>query len=394
LDLPKIINFEVRTGIFSASFFLDRYLTQQGIEVSNFLLKHFYSSTSARGWGTHNHCILHFLKLLIITITFYVKFLHFVHNKIKRGDSSMKKFFILYLVIIQCIFLASCNHNFFNREGRNTSKNIVDSFKKKLNEQPINFLLLGIDTREGEKSRTDSIIVSQYDSQNRSVKLASIMRDSFVRIPGYDRGYNKLNHAYYLGGEELLKETVEQNLGLKIDHVITIDFKGFVKVVETIAPEGIEVNVNRDIIKDMALHTEPGEQFLHGEQLLKYVRFRHDANSDFGRVERQQEVLLKIKDKFQKEMNTLDGFSKIPALLDSAVKYVNTDLKTSEMLTLASTIFLQRIDTVDTIRIPVKNGFTNRNVPYAGAVLQLDLTKNTKALNQFFSEPQPVNDND
>ncbi|KQL53842.1 transcriptional regulator [Heyndrickxia shackletonii] len=304
----------------------------------------------------------------------------------------MKNLIILYLIIIPCVFLASCDNKFLHHKNKTNPGTLEESFKKKLNEKPINFLLLGIDTREGEQSRTDSIIVSQYDAQNRSIKLASIMRDSFVKIPGYNRVYNKLNHAYYVGGEDLLKKTIERNFGIQIDHVITIDFKGFVKVIDTIAPEGIKVDLNQAIIKDMALNVPPGEHNLHGEELLKYVRFRHDARSDFGRVDRQQEVLLKMKDKFQKEMNTLDGFAKIPSLLDSSIKYIHTDLKTNEILTLASTIFLQRIDNLDTMRIPVKNGFTNRNVPYAGAVLQLDYKKNIKALNQFFSEPQPVND--
>ncbi|MBS4173125.1 LCP family protein [Bacillus sp. FJAT-49736] len=304
----------------------------------------------------------------------------------------MKKVIILNLIIISFLLLSACNNRMLHKNDTKNPVSMEESFKKKLNEQPINFLLLGIDTREGEKSRTDSIIVSQYDSQNRSIKLASIMRDSLVKIPGYNRVYHKLNHAYYLGGEELLKKTVEQNFGLNIDYIITIDFKGFVKVVDTIAPEGIKVNLNKTIIDDMDLDVTPGEHKLHGEQLLKYVRFRHDARSDFGRVERQQEILLKMKDTFQKEMNSLDGFAKIPSLLDSSLKYVNTDLKTNEVLTLASTIFLQRIDTIDTIRIPVKHGFTNRTVPYAGAVLQLDYKKNIRALNQFFSEPQPVND--
>ncbi len=305
----------------------------------------------------------------------------------------MRKIFLLYLVIFSFIYLTACDKS-LSHQRDNSSEALEENFKKKLNEEPINFLLLGIDTREGEQSRTDSIIVSQYDAQNRTIKLASIMRDSFVKIPGYDRVYNKLNHAYYVGGEDLLKKTIETNFGLHIDHVVTIDFKGFVKVVDTIAPEGITVNLNQAIINDMALNVSPGENNLHGEELLKYVRFRHDARSDFGRVDRQQEVLLKMKDKFQKEMNTLDGFAKIPSLLDSSIKYIHTDLKTNEILTLASTIFLQRIDNVDTIRIPVKNGFTNRKVSYAGAVLQLDYKKNIKALNQFFSEPQPVNDHE
>jgi len=263
----------------------------------------------------------------------------FILNE-KRGELlDMRKIILLYLVIIPCIYLTACDKSLLHHENNNRSEAVEENFKKRLNDHPINFLLLGIDTREGEQSRTDSIIVSQYDSQNRSIKLASIMRDSFVKIPGYDRVYNKLNHAYYVGGEDLLKKTIEQNFGLQIDHIVTIDFQGFVNVVDTIAPEGIKVNLNQSIINDMALSVPPGQHNLHGEELLKYVRFRHDARSDFGRVDRQQEVLLKMKDKFQKEMNTLDGFAKIPSLLDSSIKYVHTDLRTNEILTLASTIF-------------------------------------------------------
>lgn len=264
-------------------------------------------------------------------------------------------------------------------------------FRELLQSKPVTFLLLGIDSRGEEKSRTDSILVAQYDAINRTLKLASLMRDSYVKIPGQEQ-YDKLNQAYFIGGEDLLIQTIKDNFNMDIDYAVTIDFEGFIQVMDLIVPDGLTVHVKKEMIDDMNLSMKPGLHSLHGEDLLKYVRFRHDEESDFGRVRRQQEVLLQIKEKIYKEMTTLEGFAKLPNIVDTALPYVESDLKVSEILTLGTTMFLQPIEKVETIRIPVSGGFTNQTYPHAGAVLELDFSKNKEALMNFFSEPKAVNE--
>jgi polyisoprenyl-teichoic acid--peptidoglycan teichoic acid transferase len=105
----------------------------------------------------------------------------------------------------------------------------------------INILLLGIDSRGEEHSRTVTIMIAHYDAKNHQPKLVSIMRDSYVNIPGH--GKQKINAAYAFGGPELLRKTIKENFDIDVNYYAIVDFKGFPKVVDPIAPNGIEVDI-------------------------------------------------------------------------------------------------------------------------------------------------------
>ncbi|MEC0667789.1 LCP family protein, partial [Priestia flexa] len=179
---------------------------------------------------------------------------------------------------------------------------------KSANLDTMNVLLLGIDSRGEEHSRADTIMIAHYDKDNNQPKIVSLMRDSYVDIPGY--GKNKINAAYAFGGPELLRKTIKENFGIDVNYYAVVDFKGFSKVVDTIAPNGIEVDINQRMSHGIGMTLEPGKQTLHGEELLGYVRFRHDSQSDFGRVQRQQEVLGKLTE----EALSLQTIAKAPKL--------------------------------------------------------------------------------
>ncbi|EIJ78529.1 hypothetical protein PB1_13264 [Bacillus methanolicus PB1] len=249
-----------------------------------------------------------------------------------------------------------------------------------------NILLIGIDSRGERKSRSDAIMIARYEPKERSLKLASIMRDSYVQIPGYINYRSKLNHAYYLGGPKLLKDTIEHNFGVDIDNVVTVDFKGFIKLMDTLAPNGIEVNITREMADGMDLSIKPGRQILRGEDLLSYVRFRHDSENDFGRVNRQQEILVSLKNQAVEQLRSVEGITKLPKIISETFQYVETDLQLEDMLSLGATAALKPVKDVKTLRIPVADGFTNKTYEHAGAVLQLDYKENVEAIQQFFNE--------
>lgn len=253
-----------------------------------------------------------------------------------------------------------------------------------------NILLVGVDSRGEEKSNSDSIMIMRYESNSQSLKLASIMRDSYVKIPNYSKVRNKINHAYLIGGTDLLKETIYQNFGIHIDAVAVVDFQGFKTVIDMIAPEGIEVNITEEMIKDMKFDLKPGKQKVFGEDLLKYVRFRHDAKSDFGRVQRQQEVLLSLKDEAVKQFGKIDGITKFPKIFEEVYSHIQTDLSWEELISLSTTLVFNPVKEVKTIRIPVENSFKNKNYKHAGSVLQINLDENIEALEQFFNEEEKV----
>lgn len=248
------------------------------------------------------------------------------------------------------------------------------------------FLLIGVDTRGEQKSRSDAIILAKYFPEQEKLKLASIMRDSYVKIPGNKSGYDKINAAYYYGGRELLKKTIQENFDVKVDHVAVIDFQGFVKMVDLLAPEGVAVNVDQEIIDDMSIQASVGKNVLHGEEILKYVRFRHDDESDFGRVERQQEVMVQLKTAFINQISSFEGMAALPSIIEQGLSYLDTDIGLKTIMEMGPKAVFHTPDTVETLRVPVEGSFKDETYPQSGAVLEMDCTENKKALQEFFSK--------
>ncbi|MEY8733101.1 LCP family protein [Peribacillus frigoritolerans] len=292
-----------------------------------------------------------------------------------------KVLFIYLLVLI----LAGCTHAPLPNQNGNegTEKKLT---KEETKESEKTFLLIGVDTRGEQKSRSDAIILAKYFPEQEKLKLASIMRDSYVKIPGNKSGYNKINAAYYYGGRELLKKTIQENFDVKIDHVAVIDFKGFVKMVDLLAPEGVAVNVDQEIIDDMSIQASVGKNVLHGEELLKYVRFRHDDESDFGRVERQQEVIVQLKTAFINQISSFEGMAALPSIIEQGLSYLDTDIGLKTIMEMGPKAVFHTPDTVETLRVPVKGSFKDEIYPQSGAVLEMDCTENKKALQEFFSK--------
>ncbi|WP_242222732.1 LCP family protein [Bacillus cereus group sp. BfR-BA-01380] len=282
----------------------------------------------------------------------------------------------IYLLLLIVLLVIGC---------QKSPKQTNPKFQGVKNEQGLlNVLLIGSDSRGEAQARADTIMIAQYNKQEKTVKLASIMRDSYVEIPTYDKKYNKINAAYYYGGPELLRKTIQHNFGIDVSHYVTVDFAAFEKIVDTIAPEGITVNVTQTIIDDMGLHVQPGSQQLHGKELLKYARFRHDAESDFGRVQRQQEVLQALQKAFTEKVQSVDGVFQLPMMVQDLLPYIQTSMDTQMLFSLGSNVLVHPIEKVKTMRIPVANGYEPKTYEHAGAVLELHPQTNKEAIHDFF----------
>lgn len=240
----------------------------------------------------------------------------------------------------------------------------------------INILLLGSDARKDEDGRSDTLMIANYNQDTEKVKLVSIMRDTYVEIPGY--GMQKMNTAFTIGGPELVRQTIKENFDLDVHYYAMVDFNGFPKIADIIAPDGIEVDIPYTMSHGIHMTLNPGVQTLHGEQLLGYVRFRHDSKNDFGRVERQQEVITKLKD----EAVSLHSLVNLPKLLGAADAYVDTNLDKMKMLSIGKGLLDNKSGKIETLRIPVDNSFTDPLVD-AGRVLEIDFEKNIEELNNF-----------
>lgn len=171
--------------------------------------------------------------------------------------------------------------------------------------KPQTLLLLGSDHRwadgENDPARSDTMMLVRLDPEQAATTLLSIPRDLRVLIPG--KGYSKINEAYRMGGPKLAVETVNDLTGLKINHVVNVNFKGFRRVVDFFGC--IYTDVDRRYYNSNAglgpgqryaeINIQPGYQPLCGQRALDYVRFRH-ADNDLVRAARQQDFLRAAKD--------------------------------------------------------------------------------------------------
>ncbi|KOF09138.1 trascriptional regulator [Planococcus glaciei] len=152
---------------------------------------------------------------------------------------------------------------------------------------PFSVLLLGVDEREGDKGRSDTMVVMTVNPNDKSTKMVSIPRDTYTEIIG--RGtMDKINHAYAFGGIEMSMATMENLLDIPIDYVVQVNMEGFKDIVDAV--DGVEVN-NALAFDEFA----EGSIHLDGDEALSYVRMRkQDARGDFGRQDRQKEVLQAV----------------------------------------------------------------------------------------------------
>jgi LCP family protein required for cell wall assembly len=174
----------------------------------------------------------------------------------------------------------------------------------------MNLLLLGSDSRDPENtsgSRSDTIIVGHVSRGHSSAQLVSIPRDTWLRIPRSADGRHgnvdaKINAAYAWGGIPLVVQTVEHYTGIRIDHVVLIDFAGFKEIVDALG--GITINVDQSFTSTHSLnansirHFDKGSQQMDGAAALDYARERYAFNDgDFARIRHQQQVIKAILDK-------------------------------------------------------------------------------------------------
>ncbi len=204
-----------------------------------------------------------------------------------------------------------------------------------------NIALFGIDGESDENGRSDVIMILTLDSEHDKIKLTSIMRDSYVDIPGY--GMDKLNHAYAYGGPELAIKTLNENFGLNIKEFMTVNFSSMPKIIDKLGGVSIEVTdeelkhinsyiVNMDNVNGTKTPsiTSAGLQELNGTQATAYSRIRYTNGDDYKRTERQRTVINGL---FEKASEI--SITKYPALINEFLPFISTNMSSTEMLTIA-----------------------------------------------------------
>lgn len=177
-----------------------------------------------------------------------------------------------------------------------------------------------LSTGNASGRRTDTMMLMHTGSSGTS--LISLPRDSYVPIPGY--GHNKLNAAFAFGGPKLLSRTVENVTGVRIDHYVEVDLRGFVDIVEAVG--GVRVCVKAPLADEKAgINLKKGCQELDGKNALGYVRARYsDPLGDLGRVQRQQQFLSALSKEVASPATLLNPFA-MAGLTNAGVDSVRVD---------------------------------------------------------------------
>ncbi|MDX8047144.1 LCP family protein [Gracilibacillus sp. S3-1-1] len=170
-----------------------------------------------------------------------------------------------------------------------------DLTKQKVSDQEtLNILLIGNDQRPGERGRSDSLLVMTLNPKKEQMQILSIPRDTRTTIVG--RGTeDKINHAYAFGGPDMSIATVENLLDIDIDYYVEINMEGMVQLIDEVG--GITVQNDLDFTQN-GMNYAKGELNLNGKETLGYVRMRKDdPRGDFGRTDRQRQVIEATIDK-------------------------------------------------------------------------------------------------
>ncbi len=278
-------------------------------------------------------------------------------DKPPRKKSGWKIWLILFLVF--CFFISAAAGAIL------ASSNLFDLKKDPI--QPIermNFdtelikgrdkstvLIMGVDIRKGDTGRSDTMMVATVDPKFDRASIMSIPRDTRVRIYGY--GFDKINAAFAYGGEPLAEKTVENFLGVDIDHYIIVDVKSFVKIIDAIG--GIDINVEKrmkyedpwDDNGGLYINIFPGRQHMDGKKAVTYVRYR-DSEGDIGRIERQQKFIQACMDKVMSP----SFIPRIPAVIREVADAIDTDMTVRQLMELAGALKAAKDNWLETDMVP------------------------------------------
>jgi polyisoprenyl-teichoic acid--peptidoglycan teichoic acid transferase len=265
----------------------------------------------------------------------------------------------------------------------------------------VTVLVMGVDNRPGQTvSRTDSIMLLTVDPKAGSSGMLSFPRDMLVSVPALNdtvkintiHVYGEIRN-YPGGGPTMLKDTISDLIGYPIDYYVRVNFDGFRQIVDLIG--GVDIQVDRDIRDDKfpddnygydPLYIPAGLQHMDGALALKYARVRH-IDTDYQRADRQQQVILAVKDKITQPGQLATLLPRLPGLALAMANSVQTDMPVEKAIMLARAI--GQMDLANPTRVVIDNtmGVTSLD-PRWGSSLTPDMDKIKAAATSVFGETQ------
>ena len=260
----------------------------------------------------------------------------------RKTKSRKKKLFIFSLVFVAFLAVFGYGASLYIKAGAAVSDAYESDGREKSDLRDklvdpkfdnVSVLIMGVDSsnaRENEASaRTDTLMLATLNKDEKSVKLISIPRDSYVYIPevGYE---TKINHAHAYGGTKATIDTVENLFDIPVDYFLKVNFEAFIDVVDAV--DGITVDVPYEFSeqnsKDKAnsIHLLAGTQKLDGEEALALARTRK-LDNDIERGKRQQEIIKAIIDR----TISLNSVLKYDDIIEAVGGNMTTNLSFSDM---------------------------------------------------------------
>ena len=262
--------------------------------------------------------------------------------KIKNKKSKRKNIFLKWIVLpLLIIIISTVSYSTFLYSKAQTAMNLsykplernssIRETAVNPTEDNISILFIGVDDSEERKykssARSDALILATFNVDNKSVKLLSIPRDSYVNIPG--KGKDKITHAHSYGGPATTIKTVENLLEVPVDFYVKMNFNAFVDIIDSLG--GINFDVPYAIdesnsAENKRIRLQPGLQKLNGEQALAVARTRKQ-DSDIMRGKRQMEIIQAVINK----VGSAGSISKYDDVIEAVGKNMTTDLSFNQM---------------------------------------------------------------
>lgn len=312
-------------------------------------------------------------------------------KKNKKSKSKLAKLLLIEILILLLLlggyklYSTLKKINFDNSQDKNILTNL---FPDETQKGYRSIAIFGVDSRENKldkNTHSDAIMIASINNKSKDVKLVSIYRDTYSKIPGYD--FEKITHAYFKGGYSLSLSTINTNFDLNITDYITVNFKALVNTIDSLG--GIELDITDAELKYLNGYTrdlnringtnvgklkKSGKQTVNGTQATAYARIRYTKGGDFKRAERQRIVISKMLDK----VKTTDKI-KVLSIIDDVFPQVYTNLTSGEILKLAKSF--ASYDIVDEAGFPFeKDAHSYKKVSY---VFPINLEENVIKLHEF-----------
>lgn len=255
--------------------------------------------------------------------------------KKRKKKKRLRRLFLLVLLLLLG-GVGAFGYNIYSKMKQASSKmyQALDQPARniEMRKDPFTVLLVGVENQyHDEEGRSDVVMLLTVNPKTNKVYLLSIPRDTRVYIPSEGRK-DKITHSYSHGGIQSTIAAVNELIDVPIDYYVTTDFDGFQKIVDSLG--GVTVDVpftfKAQLTGSLKWHTfHKGKQELNGNEALAYVRMRKsDPRGDFGRNERQKQVIRAIIDK----STSITSLPKLDDIIADLGDHVRTNIPPADLL--------------------------------------------------------------